>query len=192
MSTRISLRRKNRLNLFREAEKLASFDEFPVLRPEVDPQIHLSRNTIDQPFYLICEKDTVIALWSGAARVLFRDENVLHHDLIEGDFVYVPAGTPHRIITTEPHHLLRYKATRPGREAVVWYCGSCQSELDYMVGDASARPCQEIYQAACERHNAEPDRRSCKTCGAAAPAIDLSPFRWTAVAQAVAEDADEA
>ena len=49
VSQRVTTRRKNSFNLFREASKLASFDEFPMLRPEVDPQLTLSSNSVDQP-----------------------------------------------------------------------------------------------------------------------------------------------
>src|SRR5689334_4342042 len=98
MSNAVSTRRKNRFNLLREAAKLASFDEFPMLRPEVDPQLHLSHNEVDQPFYLVCEKDTVIAQFSGHSRIDLKEGSVRYFDLTAGDYVYVPGGIPHRIL----------------------------------------------------------------------------------------------
>src|SRR6185312_11278829 len=87
----------------------------------IDPQLHLSRNRVKQPFFLICEQDTMLAQMSGEARVEFRAGPVRYFDMTVGDFVYVPAGTPHRIVPkTESVHL-RYKAEKPGLEAVAWY-----------------------------------------------------------------------
>lgn len=191
MNARVSTRRKNAFNLFREVGKLSSFDEFPMLRPEIDPQVHLSRNTVDQPFHLLCEKDTVLAQFSGRTRLVFRDGAVRYFDLDPGDYVYVPAGRAHRVLTLEAGAVLRYKAARPGAEAAVWYCETCGEELDRHVFDADAGPVQAGYQFAAERHNAEPERRFCAACGAVHDPIDLSPFRWSAVAEAlVADDAD--
>ncbi len=43
-----------------------------------------------------------------------------------GDFLYVPGGTPHRIVPTEPSIQMRYKASHPGLEAVAWYSDRTQ------------------------------------------------------------------
>lgn len=184
-------RRKNAFNLFREAAKLRSFDEFPLLRPEVDPQIYVSRNEVDQPFFVVCEKDAVIAQIGGKARVQFNESSVRHFDLSPGDYVYVPAGTPYRVLTSEAGEQIVYRARDAGRHGVVWFCDGCGAELDRMVWDSAAMPAQSGYQAASERHNADARRRACTTCGKAHAPVDMAPFRWSAVAEALMQDEDE-
>lgn len=193
MSPRVSTRRKNNFNLFREAKRLASFDEFPMMRPEVDPQVHLSHNAVDQPFYLTFAKDSVLAQSSGASRVLFREGPVRYFDLGLGDYVYVPAGTAHKVLTIEPGDLLRYKARDAGMEAVSWLCEACGSELDQHLFNAQETLPQFAYQLACERFNAEAERRTCRTCGKAHSPVNLEPFRWNAVGEALnAAEKDDA
>lgn len=190
MSAPVRTRRKNAFNLFREAEKLSSFDEFPMLRPEVDPQLHLSRNSVDQPFHLVCEKDTVIGQFSGNSRVEFVDGPVRYFDLAPGEFSYVPAGTAHRVMTVSPGVMLRYKANDPGKETVLWLCGDCGGELERYELNASEIPVQQGYQAACEQFNAREAGRNCGACGSLHASVDLSPFRWQAVADKLRETDD--
>ena len=193
MSGAVSIRRKNRVNLLRESRKLASFDEFPLLRPEVDPQVHASRNEVDQPFYLVCEKDTVVAQIRGASRLVFAGESVNYYDMEQGDFVYVPAGAPHRVLVQAPGEMIRYKASEPGLEAVRWLCERCGNQLDEYAWDNSSTLPQASYLAACERHNADEPRRQCAACGHRHDPIDLTPFQWDAVAESlsrVEEDDD--
>lgn len=187
---RVTTRRKNSFNIFREASKLESFDEFPMLRPEVDPQLTLSNNSVDQPFFLVCEKDSVIAQASGKAQVIFHDGPVRYFDLVPGDFVYVPGGTAHRVLTREPGNQLRYKAREAGSEAVVWYCDNCSAEVDRHSWSAGEHASQAGYLTACERHNGETARRTCSQCGHSHSAVDLAAFRWRAIAEALAQDDD--
>lgn len=191
MSAPVRTRRKNAFNIFREAEKLSSFDEFPMLRPEVDPQLHLSRNEVDQPFHLTCEKDTVIGQFSGQSRVEFTDGPVRFFDLAAGEFAYVPAGMAHRVRTVEPGAMLRYKARLPGSEAVVFMCDACGGELSRHEFDASAVPPQQAYQAACEEFNGSSELRRCSACGSERALVDLSAFRWQAVAEKLLETEDD-
>jgi len=187
--TSIDLRRKNSLNLFREAPKLGAFDEFPVLRPDVDPQLHVSRGGVDQPFHLICAKDSVVALVSGCARVDFASGAVRHFDMEPGDFVYVPAGIPHRIHVLEAGIQLRYKAREAGLEAVAWMCAGCGTEIGRHVWDTASTLPQEGYLAACGRFNESDEARRCPKCGEVHAAVDLTHFRWAAVAAALRDDA---
>lgn len=191
MTPLIRIRRKNNLNLFKEARKLESFDEFPLLRPEVDPQLHASRNSVDQPFFLTCEKDVVVAQASGAAQVEFASGPVRYFDLVPGDFVYVPAGTGHRVKTIAPGIQVRYKAREPGQETVSWQCGKCGSALHRQSFDATREPAQIGYQAATEAFNADAAKRTCESCGEQHPPLDLSPFRWVAVAEALSRSDDD-
>lgn len=183
--TPIDIRRKNTLNLFREASKLGSFDEFPVLRPDVDPQLHVSRNEVDQPFFLTCQKDCVIALVSGAATVEFASGGVRFFDLEPGDFVYVPGGAAHRLRVREPGIQLRYKAREAGGESVAWYCAKCGHELFHHGWEGAETLPQESYLEACESFNSDSVHRTCSSCAEVHPALDLQPFRWQSIVQAL-------
>ena len=186
MVQRVRTRRKNRFNFLKEAETLESFDEFPMLRPEVDPQLHISRNTVDQPFFLRCRKDTVIAQPVGASRVEFTDGPIRYFDTEPGDFVYVPAGYAHRVLTVREGVLHRYKAREFGGETVLWYCAACGEELHHHEIDGGG-PVQAGYAEACETFNSDPALRKCRSCGVEHPTVDLAPFRWRAIAEALAE-----
>jgi 3-hydroxyanthranilate 3,4-dioxygenase len=171
------------IDTFKDAEALGPYDEYPVLVPNVDPQLHLSRNDRPQPFYLICGKDTLLVQMSGTATLAMKDSNVLHFPLIPGDFVYVPAGTPHRLIPDGVSINHRYKAERAGLEAVAWYCPQCGKELHRDVWDTASELPQEGYARACARFNAETATRTCTSCGTLHPELDLRDFRWATVAQ---------
>ena len=98
------MRRKNRFSTFKEAAARGNYDEFPMLEIGIDPQLHLSRNSVAQPFFLICEQDSMVAQMSGAARIEFRNSSVGYFNTEIGDFVYVPGGTPHRIVPKSESH----------------------------------------------------------------------------------------
>lgn len=185
MSRSLNIRRKNNFNVIRDAKKLGSFDDFPMLRPEIDPQYHASVNSVDQPFHLSGQKDMVLAQLTGKSRVLFRDGPARYFDLGPGDFVYVPANAEHRILTKETGILIRYKARKPGTENVVWTCAGCGSELYRHSFDASSGPAQREYHAASETFNADADLRTCKSCNTTAPKVDLDAFQWQRVAEAI-------
>jgi hypothetical protein len=187
MAQRVRTRRKNRFNFLKEAETLESFDEFPMLRPEVDPQLHISRNTVDQPFFLRCRKDSVIAQPVGASRVEFTDGPIRYFDTEPGDFVYVPAGYAHRVLTLREGVLLRYKAREFGGETVLWYCAACGEELHHHEIDDGA-PVQAGYAEACETFNSDPVLRKCRNCGAEHPVVNLAPFRWRAITEALTRE----
>ena len=183
MATPVRTRRKNAFNLYKEAERLASFDEFPMLRPEVDPQLHLSRNEVDQPFHLLCEKDCVLLQLNGSSRLEFISGPVRYFDLIPGDFAYVPGGTAHRLKTVSPGAVLRYKALVPGSETVLFICEHCGKELGRNTWNATELPVQQGYQTACEQFNTNTEARRCGSCGTVHASIDLSVFRWSAIVE---------
>ena len=153
----------------------------------IDPQLHLSRNDTKQPFWLICEKDTVLITIAGAGKVEFVAGPARYHTLAPGDFVYVPSGTPHRIVPSAPCVHLRYKAEHAGLEGVAWYCETCGTELHREVWDTADELPQEGYLRATRAFNADAKRRTCK-CGAAHPAIDLTPYKWAEVAAEIRKD----
>ncbi|PTQ92998.1 3-hydroxyanthranilate 3,4-dioxygenase [Paraburkholderia sp. GV068] len=192
MNAPLRMRRKNAFNLLREAEKLMSFDEFPLLRSDVDPQLHASRNEIDQPFHVVCAKDCVVVQISGKARITFAAGAVRYFDLEPGDHIYVPAGSVHRILTVEKGIQIRYKARDPGHERVMWLCDSCGHHVGHHEFDATSAPAQAGYHAAVESYNSDPKNRTCEACGHEHAPFDLSAVRWDQVAQMLLErDEDE-
>jgi len=181
------MRRKNRLEIYKEAPSRGPYDECPMLELGIDPQLHLSRNAVPQPFFLVCEQDTVIAQMSGTARIEFRDSAVNYFDMALGDFAYIPGGTPHRIAPKAESIHLRYKASAPGLEAVAWYSDKTREELSRITWDCAAELPQEAYLRACRAFNADPKMRTCPTTGAVLPQIDLAPFRWAELAAEIKE-----
>ncbi len=166
------MQRKNAFDTFKDAPARGPYDEMPMLELGIDPQLHLSRNTIPQPFFLICEADSMIVQMAGEARIEFRRSTVLQFDTEPGDFVYVPAGTPHRIVPKSPSIHLRYKAALPGLEAVAWYADGSGEEISRVVWNCAEELPQEGYLKGCSTFNADPKLRG------GLPAIDLAPFRW--------------
>ena len=187
----LRIRRKNAFNLHREAGKLRSFDEYPLLRPEVDPQLHFSKNEVDQPFWLALAKDCVLTLASGQSRVLFHAGPARYFDMAPGEFVYVPAEAAHRVIVDEPGILIRYKARDFGAESVLWFCESCDTELFRSSWRQSEMLPQAGYLQGVQQFNTDEGRRTCKSCGARHAVVDLTPFRWETVANALARGEDD-
>ena len=81
----------------------------------------------------------MIAQLSGAARIEFRDSSVGSFDTEIGDFVYVPGGTPHRIVPKSESIHIRYKAEHPGLEAVAWYDEASGQEISRVTWDCAER-----------------------------------------------------
>ena len=181
------MRRKNRLEIYKEAPARGQYDECPMLELGIDPQLHLSRNSAAQPFFLICGDDTVVAQMSGTARIEFRDSPVNYFDMALADYVYVPAGTPHRIVPKSESIHLRYKASQPGLEAVAWYSDKTHEEISRVTWNCADELPQEAYLRACRAFNADKKMRTCATTGAVLPEIDLGRFRWADLAAEVKE-----
>jgi 3-hydroxyanthranilate 3,4-dioxygenase len=188
------MRRKNRFETYKDAVARGAYDEMPMLEVGIDPQVHLSRNEVAQPFFLVCEQDTVLAQMSGTARVEFRNSPVNYFEMALGDFVYVPGGTPHRILPKTESVQLRYKAEHPGLEAVAWYSDTTGEEISRVTWDCAEELPQQAYLRACTSFNADAKMRTCPTTGATLPAIDLAKFRWAEVAAEIleAESAEQA
>ena len=163
---------------FKEAAARGPFDDYPVLPAEIDPQLHLSRNDRVQPFYSVCGKDTVIVQMAGSGRVEFRDASVNYFEIDVGDFVYVPAGTLHRIHPDGENVTYRYRARLPGAESLVWHCEACDAELYRSDYDGDRILVQAAYADACDAYNGSAALRTCKACGHAHSEIDVSAFHW--------------
>ena len=179
------MHRKRMIDTFKDAEALGPFDEYPVLVAGIDPQLHLSRNDRPQPFYLICGKDSLLVQMSGTATLSLKHPDVVNYRLIPGDFVYVPAGTPHRLIPNGVCINHRYKAENAGLEGVAWYCPQCGKELHRDVWDTQTELPQEAYARTTAQFNAKAELRHCSSCGAEHPLLELNEFRWASVAKEV-------
>ncbi len=177
--------RKKTFQTFREAKKLGPYAELPLLPEDIQVQVFLSRNDRPQPFWSVCEKDSLLLVMSGAGAVRFQATSVDRFGLAPGDCVYVPAGAPHRFETEIETVVLRFKSDVPGLEAAAWYCDSCDTELFRETWDAAGAVAQEKYLEAAARFNADPALRTCASCGAVHPPADPAPYRWDEVAAQV-------
>jgi len=184
--------RKKTFQAWREAAKVGPYDERPMLPDDKQVQIHLSKNDRPQPFYLICGKDTLLSLVSGAAKVEFRGTAVDHFALTAGSFVYVPAGAPHRIFPAETSVMMRYKQMHAGLEGVAWYCDNCDAEIHREVWDTATTLSQLKYEEATSRFAADASLRTCRHCGSIHPAPDLAGFRWSEAAREIAAESHAA
>ena len=173
--------RKGFVDSFPESVAYGPYDEFPMLSPETDPQIHVSKNSRPQPFYLICSKDSLLAQLSGTSTVRLKHHEVISQSTAPGDFLYIPAGTPHKI---EPHQagiMHRYKAREAGLEGVAWYCGNCEKEVYREVWDSAVELPQYAYARITRTFNDTPSLRVCKSCGTEHAPADLTGIRWEEV-----------
>jgi hypothetical protein len=173
--------RKRMLNTFKEARNAGTYGEYPVLSEGVDPQMFLSRNDRQQPFFLTCEKDTLLIQMSGASTIEFLNSSVNFFRAVPGDFVYVPGGTPHRVIPDNQGVQYRVKANNGGLEAVSFHCPSCSNELMQETWDTAAELSQEAYLRSVTIFNER--SRTCASCGAVHPIIDLTGYRWREIAE---------
>lgn len=190
MTEVLPLARRRQFHLFKELPKLRAYDEFPLTSPSIDPQLHVSYNDVDQPFYLVCAKDCVLVQLTGKGRVLFRDSSVREFRTTSATYVYVPAGAAHRIIIDEPGGWLRYKAEDAGLEGVEWACADCGDLLYREVFDTADILPQLGWLTACQHFNQRHELRRCGTCATDHPEIDLSRFRWSAIAATIAADGE--
>lgn len=177
------MKRRRMFQVFKAAAEAGNYAELPELPATVDPQVYLSHNSVPQPFYLICGKDTVIAQMSGEAVVHLKDSAVNSFNLVPGDHVYVPAGTPHRVVPLTASVQLRYKAPKAGLEGVAWFCEQCGNELAHAEWDTDVVVPQRGYLRACESFNASDPLRVCGRCGAEHPPVQLDLFgAWSDIA----------
>lgn len=168
---------------FKEAANAGAYDERPILSPKLDLQMLLSRNDRRQPFFLICEHDTVLATMSGRGRVEYKHAPVLWHGYESGDFLYVPAGTPHRVVPEVESIQYRYKLPESELEGVAWYCEECGAEISRRIWETTHELSQEAYFRTCSEFNDDLEQRTCTSCKTVHPSIDLAPYRWLDVAR---------
>jgi 3-hydroxyanthranilate 3,4-dioxygenase len=181
------LPRKKTFVVFKEADKLGPYDERPMLPDDVHLQICLSRNDHPQPFHLICQHDTLIAVFSGTGKVEIKQTGVNYFPLVAGDHVYVPAGAPTRLVPETECVIMRYKPREPGLEGVAWYCEKCGDELFRHVFDTRETFPQEGYLAGTRAFNEDESRRRCTACDMVHPPVELGPYRWEQLAAQLRE-----
>ena len=179
--------RKKTFHVFREANKTGPYDERPMLPDAIDIQLFMSRNDHAQPFHLICEKDTLLCQILGKGRVEFKGTAINYYSLTPGDYIYVPAGTPHRLIPEEENTTVRYKAQDAGLEGVAWYCEKCSHELFREVWDTKETISHEAYLRLTTKFSDNLEIRTCEECGDVHEPIDVSPYRWESVAEEIRE-----
>jgi hypothetical protein len=180
----VALERKKTLNVFKDAAGAwGSYDDYPVGPPGTDPMPHLSRNRVDQPFFLVSEADQVLVQMAGEGEIAFAESDPARMTLGPGDTVYIPAGVPSRLSTRGESLQIRLKAEPPVREAVAWYCGRC-GELVRGEELAAGIP-QERYWEAVRAFNADEGARRCGGCGEVHPPVDLGDTAWPEVAAAL-------
>lgn len=184
--------RKTSVDTFELATGRGAYDEYPIFPPGKDPQLCLSRNDRDQPFYLICEHDTVLTQLAGRGRIEFRDASVRFFDMAQGDFVYVPGGVPHRYKPQTESIQYRYKAEKPGLEGVAWYCPKCDAPVHREVWDTARELPQEGYVRTTAAFNRDVALRTCKSCGTVHPVIETSGSRWAEIAAELRAEAGDA
>src|SRR5262249_23285964 len=146
--------------IMREAKKLGPYAEMPMLPDDIQVQLHLSRNDRPQPFHSIFGDDTLLLLMSGGAEVEFRAASIERFALKPGACVYVPAGTPHRIVPADESVMLRYVPQPAGLEATAWFCDGCGAELYREVWDAAKTLSQDMYPAVAARFASDPAART--------------------------------
>ena len=91
---------------------------------------------------------------------------------------------------SEPGALYRYKARVAGLEAVVFACERCGTELFRRVWDTAVTVPQQGWVDATGAFSTDVAARTCACCSTEHPPVDLTPFRWAAIA-AVLRGEDE-
>ncbi|MEJ7635521.1 hypothetical protein [Aeromicrobium sp.] len=173
--------RRRMVQAFQAAKDIGNYADVPVMPVDVDPQITLSRNSEQQPFFIAFEEDTVIALMSGSATVRMRDSNVNSWSMITGDHVYVPAGTPHLLEPNEESVLLRYIGNEPAYRAAVFACEACGGELHRLEWQQDLEvDAVAIYSEVVRRFNEDSTVRTCRSCSTVAAEISVERLGWPA------------
>jgi 3-hydroxyanthranilate 3,4-dioxygenase len=96
---------------------------------------------------------------------------------------------PHRIAPNTETIQYRYKLPESALEGIAWYCEQCGHELYREVWEIAAELPQTAYLRITQAFNADAARRSCKSCGAVHPPVDLAPYRWAQIAEELKAEA---
>jgi 3-hydroxyanthranilate 3,4-dioxygenase len=178
------MERTRETNVFAAGAEARACDEWPLVPAGVEPQVDISRSSVPEPFFNVFDHDTVIVAMVGYGQVDFHGANVLWEPLQPGDFVYVPAGIPARIVPAGELLTLRLTADARAAQGCAWFCEQCGDELFSFTWDAAAVTSQEGFLAATAAYQGEAARRECQRCSTRAPDLDLAGFRWGELAAA--------
>lgn len=183
----MALERKKTLNVFKEAQRVwGSHDDYPVGPKGTDPMPYLSRNRVPQPFFLVAEDDQVLIQMSGEGTLELRETEPAVMRLVPGDTVYIPAGTPTRVLPDRENIQVRLRAEPPTREAAAWYCPAC-GDLVHSEELAPGLFHEHAWRAV-QAFNADTALRTCKACSHVHPPVDLGDIAWPEVAAALRAD----
>lgn len=184
------IKRSNVHELRQAAEAAGSYDEWPLLPPDVDPQARLSCNTVDQPFFAGFDHDTCLAQLTGEATVEFIDSRYLATALSPGDWLYLPAGIHHRVVPQKPALQLRYVGREAHWEEAVFLCGCGERRSSHSWNTGVTLP-QEGFSTAVAQHDSLAlEGVLCSRCGTTVEAIGTQ-FRWDEIAAWLRADAHE-
>jgi hypothetical protein len=176
------MQRSREFNVLAVGLEARSCDEWPLVPDGVEPQVDISRNTVPEPFFHVFDHDTVIVGMAGSGRVDLHDTNVLWEPIQPGDFVYIPAGAPSRIVPDDALLTIRFTGDARARQTCAWFCEQCGVEQYRFTWDATTARPQNGFIAATGAYAQERAGVGCDRCGAAMPALDLSSFRWAELA----------
>lgn len=173
--------RRKLQNTEKLAATVGNLDEYPAMPEGISPQLNLSCNKGDMPFFITCEKDTVIVQMSGVGRVEFKDSSMLYTSTVPGDYIYIPARTPHRTVCSTENMIYKYKSENAGLEAVSWFCQKCDKSVYSYTFDTANELAQEGYLNASNAFNGDAKLRTCESCGTEHPKADVSGNNWEAI-----------
>ena len=169
--------RRRVIPTFKAAAEIGNYEDVALIPEDVDPQVELSRNSVTQPFYVIIDEDTVLAMMSGQSRIVMKYSSVNSFLGSSGDNIYVPAGTPHRIEPVEESVIVRYTSNEPVRRGAAFFCEDCGNEtfrLEWMhVGTVSP---VLVYADVARRFNKTD--RMCDSCGNVAEPVSFESLGW--------------
>jgi len=170
-------------NVFDLADAVGAFDEWPLLPEPVDPQVALSRAPVPMPFHLAIDHDTLLVQIKGEATVAFADGPVREMEVAPGDYVYLPAGLPHRVIPRSSSLQLRFSGREAHAERASFRCEGCSAELGSTAWSSASTLRQEGFGGALDAFAEDGAGGPCPGCGTVAPAVGAAAFRWDEVAR---------
>jgi 3-hydroxyanthranilate 3,4-dioxygenase len=163
---------------FKAAADLVNYEDAQMIPEDVDPQVELSRNVLPQPFHLVIDEDTVLAVMSGEVEVQLKNSTVLSFKGLPGDHLYVPSGTPHRIVPSAESVIMRYTSNESVRRGAAFFCDSCGSEaFRWEWSHSTEVVARDVYTEVATRFNASP--RRCKSCQHELQPVAVAALGWS-------------
>jgi mannose-6-phosphate isomerase-like protein (cupin superfamily) len=169
--------RRRVIPAFKAAVDLVNYEDAQMIPEDVDPQVELSRNVLPQPFHLVIDEDTVLAVMSGEVAVHLKNSTVLSFKGLPGDHVYVPAGTPHRIVPSAESVVMRYTSNEPVRRGAAFFCSACGEEAYRWEWIHSTEVvARDVYKEVAIRFN--DGSRRCESCQHELEPVAVAALGW--------------